>query len=69
MSFLVTHRFRLLMIIAISLSDNRSAINIKIEIFSEQVKIWLLYQKYAEKGYTSTKTHSYLGSDGRIVLS
>lgn len=26
-------------------------------------KIWLLYQKYAEKGYTSTKTHSYLGSD------
>lgn len=27
-------------------------------------KIWLLYQKYAEKGYTSTKTHSYLGSDG-----
>ena len=29
-------------------------------------KIWLLYQKYAEKGYTSTKTHSYLGSDGNI---
>lgn len=27
-------------------------------------KIWLLYQKYAEKGYTSTKTHSYLGSGG-----
>lgn len=27
-------------------------------------KIWLLYQKYAEKGYTSTKTHSYPGSDG-----
>lgn len=26
--------------------------------------IWLLYQKYAENGYTSTKTHSYLGSDG-----
>jgi prophage antirepressor-like protein len=22
--------------------------------------IWLLYQKYAEKGYTCTKTHSYL---------
>lgn len=29
-------------------------------------KIWLLYQKYAEKGYTSTKTHSYLGSDGEM---
>ena len=27
-------------------------------------KIWLLYQKYVEKGYTSTKTHSYPGSDG-----
>ena len=27
-------------------------------------KIWLLYQKYAEKGYTSTKTHSDPGSDG-----
>lgn len=27
-------------------------------------KIWLLYQKHAEKGYTSTKTHSYPGSDG-----
>ena len=27
-------------------------------------EIWLLYQKYAEKGYTSTKTHSYPGSDG-----
>ena len=29
-------------------------------------EIWLLYQKYAEKGYTSTKTHSYPGSDGGI---
>lgn len=29
-------------------------------------KIWLLYQKYAEKGYTSTKTHSYLGNDGTV---
>ena len=26
-------------------------------------KIWLLYQKYAEMGYTSTKTHIYPGSD------
>lgn len=29
-------------------------------------KIWLLYQKYAEIGYTSTKTHSYPGSDGSM---
>ena len=26
--------------------------------------LWLLYQKYAEKGYTSTRTHSYPGTDG-----
>lgn len=32
-------------------------------------KIWLLYQRYAEKGYTSTKTHSYLGSDGDVHIS
>ena len=30
----------------------------------KQGDIWLLYQKYAQKGYTSTKTHSYLGTDG-----
>jgi anti-repressor protein len=30
----------------------------------KQGDIWLLYQKYAENGYTSTKTHSYLGSSG-----
>jgi anti-repressor protein len=30
----------------------------------KQGDIWLLYQKHAEKGYTSTKTHSYLGSNG-----
>lgn len=29
-------------------------------------KIWLLYQKYAEMGYTNTKTHSYLGNDGTM---
>ena len=29
-------------------------------------KIWLLYQKYAEMGYTNTKTHSYLGRDGSM---
>lgn len=30
----------------------------------KQGDIWLLYQKYAEKGYTSTKTHGYSGTDG-----
>lgn len=30
----------------------------------KQGDIWLLYQKYAEEGYTSTKTHEHLGSDG-----
>jgi len=30
----------------------------------KQSSIWLLYQKFAEKGYTSTKTHSFLGNDG-----
>lgn len=34
-----------------------------------QGKIWLLYQKYAERGYTNTKTHSYPGSDGEIHTS
>jgi prophage antirepressor-like protein len=32
----------------------------------KQSKIWLLYQKYAEKGYTSTKTFSSPGNDGEI---
>lgn len=31
----------------------------------KQGDIWLLYQQYAQKGYTSTKTHSYLGTDGQ----
>lgn len=30
-----------------------------------QGNIWLLYQKYAERGYTSTKTHNVNGSDGQ----
>lgn len=30
----------------------------------KQGAIWFLYQKYAECGYTSTKTHTYLGDDG-----
>ena len=29
-----------------------------------QGNVWLLYQKYASQGYTSTKTHEYIGSDG-----
>ena len=33
-------------------------------IIFRQGKIWLLYQKYAELGYTSTKTHVYTGNDG-----
>lgn len=31
----------------------------------KQGNIWLLYQRYAEQGYTSTKTHSYNGDDGQ----
>ena len=30
----------------------------------KQGDIWFLYQKYADKGYTSTKTHTYPGNDG-----
>lgn len=32
----------------------------------KQGDIWLLYQKYADKGYTSTKTHSYNKEGGEI---
>ena len=32
----------------------------------KQGDIWLLYQRYAQKGYTSTKTHSYPGTDGEM---
>ncbi len=31
----------------------------------KQGDVWLLYQKYADKGYTCTKTHSYNGNDGK----
>ena len=31
-----------------------------------QGKIWLLYQKYAQHGYTTTKTHTYPGNDGTM---
>ena len=30
----------------------------------KQSGIWLLYQQYAEQGYTSTRTHNYAGEDG-----
>jgi len=32
----------------------------------KQGEIWLLYQKYAEQGYTSTKTQPYNGDDGAV---
>lgn len=32
----------------------------------KQSGVWLLYQKYAEKGYTSTKTHNYPDENGEI---
>lgn len=34
--------------------------------FKQGNKIWLLYQKYAEQGYTSTKTQTYNGNDGEV---
>lgn len=30
----------------------------------KQGSTWLLYQKYAEQGYTRSKTHTYSGNDG-----
>lgn len=35
----------------------------------KQGKTWLLYQKYAEKGYTITKTQTYNGNDGKVHTS
>lgn len=34
--------------------------------FKQGGRIWILYQKYAERGYTSTKTHTYPASDGTV---
>lgn len=34
--------------------------------FKQGGRIWIIYQKYAEKGYTSTKTHTYPATDGSI---
>ncbi|MCL2072072.1 MAG: phage antirepressor KilAC domain-containing protein [Oscillospiraceae bacterium] len=44
-------------------------LNKKLHEFGVQFKqdgMWLLYQKYAEKGYTSTRTHGILGSNGEL---
>lgn len=35
----------------------------------KQGDIWLLYQKYANKGYTSTKTQTFNGNDGMVHTS
>lgn len=35
----------------------------------KQGKIWLLYQKYAEQGYTTTKTQTFNGNDGKVHTS
>ena len=34
--------------------------------FKQGGRIWILYQKHVEKGYTGTKTHTYLATDGTI---
>lgn len=34
--------------------------------FKQGGRIWILYQKHAEKGYTSTKTHTYPATAGTI---
>ena len=34
--------------------------------FKQGGRIWILYQKHAEKGYTSTKTHTYPATEGTI---
>ena len=36
----------------------------KLKVQYKQGDIWLLYQKYAEKGYTSTRTYNYSDKDG-----
>lgn len=32
--------------------------------FKQRGRIWILYQKYAQQGYTSTKTYTYMDSNG-----
>ncbi|KYM38479.1 antirepressor [Fusobacterium necrophorum subsp. funduliforme] len=36
----------------------------ELEVQFKQSGVWLLYQKYADKGYTQTKTQNYPKSDG-----
>ena len=38
----------------------------ELKVQYKQGGVWLLYQRYAEKGYTSTKTHTYPAGDGEI---
>lgn len=35
----------------------------------KQGRVWLLYQKYAQLGYTSTKTHDYSDNKGNVHTS
>lgn len=37
--------------------------------YKQSNKIWLLYQKYAERGYTNTKTQVFTRSDGTLHTS
>lgn len=37
----------------------------ELKIQFKQGDIWLLYQKYAAKGWSQTKTHKYTGGDGQ----
>ncbi len=37
----------------------------ELKIQFKQGDIWLLYQKYAAKGWSQTKTHEYTGGDGQ----
>ena len=36
----------------------------ELEVQFKQSGVWLLYQKYADKGYTQTKTKNYPKTDG-----
>lgn len=38
----------------------------ELRIQFKQGDIWLLYQKYAVKGWSQTKTHKYMGGDGEM---
>ena len=35
----------------------------------KQGSTWLLYARYAEQGYTSTRTNTHLGKDGDVHTS